>query len=280
MHDYDLDNKRQYEIDFHSGVVSKQAREYWKDYWYNEFKREQMVERDRINEIPLDLRNQPLKPSECFHGKSKYELFLDEQNELWQKQVVEPGYEEQRIKCDGILEQMKNVPVIDMSNLPCDLSYLIDGTYEKYEKYLMDNPDRPISFDNWKYMVEHYPNQSYHATKEQFEPGKPFTWIDKDGFDVLTGKKEPTKSIGIIGNVDHGKPMVIVLNEPWDAARQALDTVVKSRSIDITELPIKSIVPIHDIYPEDKIQWNEQYDKPWDIKKEKKVSHKRTNKRK
>lgn len=199
MHDYDLDNKRQYEIDFHSGVVSKQAREYWKDYWYNEFK-----------------------------------------------------------LGDGIVEQSKNVPVMDMKNLPCDLCYLVDGTYEKYERYLIDNPDRPISFDNWKYMIENYKGESSNIIH---------------------------KHIGVIGHVDHGKSIIVG------------ETGVDDRIV-ASAHNIQSIVPIADIIPEPiipKQEFLKMHDKAversiteetyresraWDIKKEKKVSHKRNNKRK
>ena len=96
-------------------------------------------------------------------------------------------------------------------------------------------------------------------------------------------------NVGIIGHVNHGKPMVIVLNDSWDAARQALNK-------------IESIVPISDIIPEPIISKEELFkqefllmhdkamersiaketykeSRAWDIKKEKKVSHKRNNKR-
>ena len=76
------------------------------------------------------------------------------------------------------------------------------------------------------------------------------------------------------------------------------DSILKSRAIGITEMPpIKSIVSIADVIPEEiisKQEFLEMHDKAversiteetyresraWDIKKEKKVSHKRNNKR-
>lgn len=48
---------------FIAGTKSQAA----KDYWYNEFKR-QRIQSDSGQD--QSLRNKPMKPSECFHGKS------------------------------------------------------------------------------------------------------------------------------------------------------------------------------------------------------------------
>ena len=241
MHDYDLDNKRQYEIDFHSGVVSKQAREYWKDYWYNEFKRQKLQSDSGQDQ---SLRNYPLKPSECFNGKSEHKMIFGTD--------------------DGLTDQEK-----------LDIEYGITPLGRQHRQYLKDNPDRPISFNNWKYMVEHYPN----------EP-----WIDCNDLNASIDRVQGKRPIGIIGHVDHDSSIfadmadkIILLKK-----RRGGNTIIVGETgvddrIVASAHNIQSIVPIADVIPE-KIQLTSFYDKisvpkEWDTRKQKKSSHKRNNKR-
>ena len=323
---------------FNAGALSQAA----KDYWYNEFKRERIpIIIDECSYFDTDMVIKLLKQ------KKKLEFGTgggptDEEIELWQKQVVEPGYEEQRIKSDGIIEQSNHVPIHNMSNLPCDLCYLVDGTYEKYERYINDNPDKPISFDNWKYMMDNYNSLLTEGAMEgDIDAQLHQKWINKEDFDAVHGEpphiangKRPYYPIGviqsdplygatkkdfddalieasskstldnvsIIDHINHGVSVVICGVKEHDMDNVS-KMIIKARSkgvnivfvgydhpaiveankhpfVDMPELPIKSIVPIHDIYPQDHVKWNERYDKPWNTKKEKKVSHKRTNKRK
>ena len=329
MHDYDLDNKRQYESDFRSGVVSKQAREYWKDYWYNEFKR-QKIQSDSGQD--QSLRNQPLKPSECFHGKS----------------TLEANYA--TVQKDG--DRRVTVVIPDLTKL--------DGVPEEYQRakqyqqYIDEHPDRPISFDNWKYMVEHYEKPGllskhdiddvvngkrphypygtiqsdplYGVTNKMFDNvtpggGHPFTvtmeedWFkpfDEETIKELLSDLKPQvekneRPIGIIGHVDHGKTLmvglglresqkgVIIMDMDTPLTPEERFEVMENLKPDLST--IKSIVPIADVIPEEIISKQEflkMHDKAversitdetyresraWDIKKEKKVSHKRNNKR-
>lgn len=231
---------------------------------------------------------------------------------------------------DGISNQINNVPSCKMSDLPCDLSYLIDGTYEKYERYLIDNPDRPISFDNWKYMVEHYEKPELISKEDIIghvdhgpqiihlharNVGKNLmSSIEKIPFEIGGLGQEYHK--GVIAIVPDEKSMkyveeitkriaadssihriIVVTKEHYNA--QGKDSILKTRAIGVTELPnIQSIVPIADVIPEpiiSKQEFLKMHDKAversiaeekfknshaWNTKKEKKVSHKRTNKRK
>lgn len=264
-----------FEKGFIAGAKSQEA----KDYWYNEFKR-QKIQSDSGQD--QSLRNQPLKPSECFNGKSEHQMIFgtgavtDEENELWQKQVIEPTYQhdefvsyrkehpEEEISYkewanrfifgDGILEQTIKMYDIKLPKYCPDIKYVVDGSWDEYQEYLKDNPDRPISFDNWKYMVEHYEKPE------------------------LISKRD------IIGHVDHCKSTKCV--------------IIGVGSQMIIPEPIESIVPIADVIPEEIISKQEflkNHDKAvehyiveesykeshaWNIKKQKKVSHKRKNKRK
>ena len=199
---YDSLNKI-FEQSFIIGAKSQAA----KDYWYNEFKR-QKIQSDSGQD--QSLRNQPLKPSECFNGKSS----------------LESNFE------DGILEQMKNVPAFDMKeHEPIDKNWIdsifeLQQQQEQYDLYIKENSDRPISFDNWKYMVEHYPDKTStgdNKTDAFLESGIPFDLkLDEDWHKPFDGelvneilsemkdfKHKPR--IGIIGHVDHGKTMMVTL---------------------------------------------------------------------
>ena len=309
MHDYDLDNKRQYESDFRSGVVSKQAREYWKDYWYNEFKR-QKIQSDSGQD--QSLRNQPLKPSECFHGKSEH------------KSVFSPELIK-KLKERG--EELKNESVQNIAKMFCDTikeeypEALEDmgkeiKQYKDYLDYIKSNPDRPISFDNWKYMVEHYEKPELISKNDIDDvvngkrPHYPYGTIQSDALYGATKKDfddATPKHIGIIGHVDHGKTLmvglglresqkgVIIMDMDTPLTPEERFEVMENLKPDLST--IKSIVPIADVIPEEIISKQEflkMHDKAversitdetyresraWDIKKEKKVSHKRNNKR-
>ena len=77
--------------------------------------------------------------------------------------------------------------------------------FKEYKEYMRDCPDPSFNFEDWKDMMDKYNQVTKEALDEVIEP---FTWIDKDSFDVLSGKKEPTR-IGIIGNVDNGKSIMM-----------------------------------------------------------------------
>lgn len=158
---------RDLECGFIDGALSLQA----KDYWYNEFKTEQVNE--MLADIGRDIFPPTIEPIVFSDGS-----------------IAEPlkGYGEHVNMSKGLLKQIENIPPINMSNLPCELQF-DDGTPEIYQQYLKDNPDRPISFDNWKYMVEYYPN-------EQVLTGD-------DKLDNILSKGISSKHIGIIGHVDH-----------------------------------------------------------------------------
>ena len=139
-----------------------------------------------------------------------------------------------------------------------DIEYGITPLGRQHRQYLKDNPDKPMSFDDWKYMIENYKGESSNIIH---------------------------KHIGVIGHVDHGKSIIVG------------ETGVDDRIV-ASAHNIQSIVPIADIIPEEIISKQEflkMHDKAversiteetykesraWDIKKEKKVSHKRNNKRK
>ena len=139
-----------------------------------------------------------------------------------------------------------------------DIEYGITPLGRQHRQYLKDNPDKPMSFDDWKYMIENYKGESSNIIH---------------------------KHIGVIVGV--GSQMLIP-EERFE--------VMKNLKPDLSA--IKSIVPIADIIPEpiiSKQEFLEMHDKAversiteetykesraWDIKKEKKVSHKRNNKRK
>lgn len=330
---------------FKKGALSKEA----KDYWYNEFKR-QKIQSDSGQD--QSLRNQPLKPSECFHGKSENKMIFgtgggqtDEENELLQKQVVEPTYLTQS-------ELYKSICPITEEDIE-SLDKQIDEI--KYNQYIKDNPDRPISFNNWKYMVEHYEKPEllskhdiddvvngkrphypygtiqsdplYGVTNKMFDNvtpggGHPFTvtmeedWFkpfDEETIKELLSDLKPQvekneRPIGIIGHVDHGKTLmvglglresqkgVIIMDMDTPLTPEERFEVMENLKFDLSA--IKSIVPIDDVIPEEIISKQEflkMHDKAversitdetyresraWDIKKEKKVSHKRNNKRK
>lgn len=274
---------------FIAGAKSQAA----KDYWYNEFKRKcTPIILDEYSYLDTDTVIKILQ------GKKELELG------------------------DGILEQSKNVPVFDMSKhdpiykdwIDCVLG--LKEKQEEYQKYIDEHPDSPISFDDWGFKVKHCPDMTFKQINRDSSDcamkvnGKqtyyPFGTVQSDplygAINKMFDNVKP-KNIGIIG---HGKSMVIVLDDSWDVARQALNK-------------IESIVPIADIIPDASIMhlnsthgvdlheeqilppaWNtkqellKMHDKAiersiteetykesraWDIKKEKKVSHKRTNKR-
>ena len=139
-----------------------------------------------------------------------------------------------------------------------DIEYGITPLGRQHRQYLKDNPDKPMSFNDWKYMVENYKGESSNIIH---------------------------KHIGVIVGV--GSQMLIP-EERFE--------VMENLKPDLSA--IKSIVPIADIIPEEIISKQEflkMHDKAversiteetykesraWDIKKEKKVSHKRNNKRK
>lgn len=184
---------------------------------------------------------------------------------------------------DGILEQLKNVPVFDMSKHDPVYKNWIDSVLdlkekqEEYQKYIDEHPDSPISFDDWGFKVKHYGKEHdiLHIVNGK-DPHYPYGIIQSDPLYGATKKdfdNVKPKNIGIIGGVG--------------AAITGTDLLS----------PINSIVPIADIIPEQIISKQElllMHDKAmersiteetykesraWDIKKEKKVSHKRTNKR-
>lgn len=124
---------------FIDGAKSQAA----KDYWYNEFKREQMAMRDKVSEIPSDLLNQPMKPHEAIHGKS---IFERSDYKVW-------------------LEKLRNDP--EVINPIKEMVKKDVQEYKDYLDYIKEHPDRPISFDNWKYMVEHYQYNSVNKEMVQ-----------------------------------------------------------------------------------------------------------------
>ena len=149
-----------------------------------------------------------------------------------------------------------------------DIEYGITPLGRQHRQYLKDNPDKPMSFDDWKYMVESYE------------------------------KPELISKEDIIDHVDNGKSIkcVIVGVGSQMLIPEERFEVMENLKPDLST--IKSIVPIADVIPEEiisKQEFLEMHDKAversiteetykesraWDIKKEKKVSHKRNNKRK
>lgn len=184
----------------------------------------------------------------------------------------------------GVLNQINDLPTHKVPEQCPDVKYLMDGSWDKYKEYIYYNPDRPISFDNWKYMVEHYKNE------------------------IPSCIERHTTHTGIIGHVDHGKTLTVGLGlreSQKGVIIMDMDTpLTPEERFEVMEnlkpylSTIKSIVPIADVIPEQIISKQEflkMHDKAvessitdeiykesrsWDIKKEKKVSHKRTNKRK
>lgn len=273
---------------FIDGAKSQAA----KDYWYNEFKR-QKIQYDSGQD--QSLRNQPLKPSECFHGKS----------------TLEANYA--TVQKDG--DRHVTIVIPDLTKL--------DGVPEEYQRakqyqqYIDEHPDRPISFDNWKYMVEHYEKPgllSKHDIDDVVNgkrPHYPYGTIQSDPLYGATKKDfddATPEHIGIIGHVDHGKTLMvglglcesqkglIIMDMDTPLTPEERFEIMKNLKPDLSA--IKSIVPIADVIPEEiisKQEFLEMHDKAversiteetykesraWDIKKEKKVSHKRNNKRK
>ena len=206
---------------FIAGAKSQAA----KDFWYNEFKR-QKIQSDSGQD--QSLRNKPMKPSECFHGKS----------------TLEENYT--TVQKDG--NRRVTIVIPDLTKL--------DGVSEEYERakqyqeYIDEHPDRPISFDNWKYMVEHYE--------------KPELLSEQDIDDVVS------KRIGIIGHVDHGKSIKCAI------VGVGSQMIIPEPIISKQELLLMNDEAMKHSIAEEKFKNNHA----WDIKKEKTVSHKRNNKRK
>lgn len=175
------------------------------------------------------------------------------------------------------------------------MSKLEEITCTEYQQYLRDNPDRPISFNNWKYMVEHYPNYGTQKANEIIECIEEFskTYTMNDDGELV---KKELKHIGIIGHVDHGKTLmvglglhesqkgVIIMDMDTPLTSEERFDVMKNLKPDLSA--IKSIVPIADVMPIQPLSdpWGFERkaleDKPWDIKKQKKENHKRNNKSK
>ena len=126
-----------------------------------------------------------------------------------------------------------------------DIEYGITPLGRQHRQYLKDNPDKPMSFDDWKYMIENYKGESSNIIH---------------------------KHIGVIGHVDHGKSIIVG------------ETGVDDRIV-ASAHNIQSIVPIADVIPEEiisKQEFLEMHDKAversiteetykesraWDIKK-------------
>ena len=218
-----------------------------------------------------------------------------------------------------------------------DIEYGITPLGRQHRQYLKDNPDKPMSFNDWKNMIKdssdfamrvngehpYYPfgtvqsDPLYGATNKMFDNvtpggGHPFTvtmeedWFkpfDEETIKELLADLKPQvekgeRPIGIIGHVDHGKSIkcVIVGVGSQMLIPEERFEVMENLKPDLSA--IKSIVPIADVIPEpiiSKQEFLEMHDKAversiteetyresraWDIKKEKKVSHKRNNKRK
>ena len=152
-----------------------------------------------------------------------------------------------------------------------DIEYGITPLGRQHRQYLKDNPDKPMSFDDWKYMIENYKGESSNIIH---------------------------KHIGVIGHVDHGKSIKCVIVGVGSQMLIPEDRFKAMENLKPDLSAIKSIVPIADVIPEEiisKQEFLEMHDKAversiteetykesraWDIKKEKKVSHKRNNKRK
>jgi hypothetical protein len=317
-----------------------------KDYWYNKFKRELFHKKRSIGFSTLLSDFAIDQAGQMIFGTGGGPT--DEENELWQKQVIEPTYR-----------------------------------YDEFVQYRKDNPEKEISYKEWSDMMDNYNK----ITKEVLDEAvKPFFWIDKAEWDaehntpgghpvtiiieedwfspegILSDKPQVDKDkrpIGFIGAVDRGSSLfadradkVIILPDrnkgkslmasieqiPFEISglntehckgvivvvpdalamecKQDIERMISvdksiQRIIVVTKehyktqgkysllkmvensLP-KSIVLIDDIMPEKELVISRHesiaieaerinkhaMDKPWNIKKQKKVSHKRTNKRK
>lgn len=233
----------------------------------------------------------------------------------------------------GILNQINDLPTHKVPEQCPDVKYLMDGSWNKYKEYIYYNPDRPISFNNWKYMVENYKGESSNIIHKHigiidhvdYEPQIFGLYTRNVGKSLMASVEQIPFEMGGLGQEHHKgviaivpdqaamdyaseitcmiaadssiKNIIVITKEHYEA--QGKDSILKSRAIGITEMPpIKSIVPIADVIPEEiisKQEFLEMHDKAversiteetykeshaWDIKKEKKVSHKRNNKRK
>ena len=166
-------------------------------------------------------------------------------------------------------DNFQNSLLTDQEKL--DIEYGITPLGRQHRQYLKDNPDKPMSFNDWKYMVENYKGESSNIIH---------------------------KHIGIIGHVDHGKSIKCVIVGVGSQMLIPEERFEVMKNLKPNLSAIESIVPIADVIPEpiiSKQEFLEMHDKAversiteetyresraWDIKKEKKVSHKRNNKRK
>lgn len=296
---------------FMRGAKSQAA----KDYWYNEFKR-QKIQSDSGQD--QSLRNKPMKPSECFNGKSTLEAnyaTVQKDNDR-RVTIIIPDLS----KLDGVPEEYERV--------------------KQYQEYIDEHPDRPISFDNWKYMVEHYEKPelvSKHDIPHIFNgkaPHYPLSIIQSDPLYGATKKdfdNVKPKNIGIIGGVDHSVAILgmdlmscieqisfdlmntgeahikgVIAIVPDEKSMEYAEEITRMIATDssihkimvITKehydtqgkdsllKQMKSITPIVDVMPQciNGVEYitDETYkeSRACVIKKQKKVSHKRKNKRK
>ena len=139
-----------------------------------------------------------------------------------------------------------------------DIEYGITPLGRQHRQYLKDNPDKPMSFDDWKYMVESYE------------------------------KPELISKEDIIDHVDNGKSIKCVIVGVGSQMLIPEDRFKVMENLKPDLSAIKSIVPIADVIPEEiisKQEFLEMHDKAversiteetykesraWDIKKEKK----------
>lgn len=265
---------------FIAGAKSQAA----KDFWYNEFKRERtpiILDEysffddgilEQMKNVPIaDMKTKSVNYiRECIEA---YPELVDEIKSEIEVEIV------RKLRSEGKCGYVSTHELTDQEKL--DIEYGITPLGRQHRQYLKDNPDKPMSFDDWKYMVENYKGESSNIIH---------------------------KHIGIIGHVDHGKTSIvglglhesqkglIIMDMDTPLTPEERFEVMKNLKPDLSA--IKSIVPIADIIPEpiiSKQEFLEMHDKAversiteetyresraWDIKKEKKVSHKRNNKRK
>ena len=92
-----------------------------------------------------------------------------------------------------------------------DIEYGITPLGRQHRQYLKENPDKPMSFDDWKYMVKHDIDDVVNGKRPHYPYGTiqsdPLYGSTKKDFDDATPKR-----IGIIGHVDHGKIFIVGFN--------------------------------------------------------------------
>ena len=185
----------------------------------------------------------------------------------------------------------ENESGLGLHGMPFNVEFSKDYPWQEpvimtdFKEYMRDCTDPSFTFEDWKDMMDKYNQVTKEILDEVIEP---FTWIDKDGFDVLTGKKkiiigvEPGKHCRqesyILREYAKNGGVIIGVHSDLIASSKELEdledfAVLKGRSVGMTN--VESFL-IHNIHMEDfKPEISQFVEKPWDTKKQKRNNYKK-----